>query len=230
MLEMDGDLCNQCDYPNKPSQKRKKFLQRGSKEPQSPKLPTRDQEESQSRDDHWLAEALDDPLMFHLSHNDRVGPTEPETMGMHKRPSWAHPQTTAVEEGAESRCSCSKSKPCTKKSQGCGWCQFGRAKNMVLLKKLEGYEKKHAPMQQRNDHFVYTLMIFAFFYWLSSTLFAEQMFCLVASWVLLAVVSARRRSILIEQTNIHQACCFSLFIIDQEYVERGVRSSAIGWR
>ncbi|KAH7073563.1 hypothetical protein BKA63DRAFT_566759 [Paraphoma chrysanthemicola] len=193
--------------------RRKKFIQRGSKEPQSPELPTCDQEEPRSLYDYWNGETLEDPLLFNFSHNDRVGPTEPETMGVHKRPSWAHPQMTAVEEEAESRWPCSKSKPYTKKTQDCGWCQFGRAENLVLLKKLESYEKKHAPMQQQNDHFVYTLMIFAFFYWLSATLFAEQMFCLVASWVLLAV-----------------ACYFSLFIIDQEYLERGVRSLAIRWR
>jgi hypothetical protein len=53
-------------------------------------------------------------------------------------------------------------------------------------------------MRQRNDTFSFTLMVFAFFYWLSATLFAEQMFCLVVSWALLGLVSVVKRSMFVE--------------------------------
>tara|TARA_R110002003_G_scaffold1048_12_gene22249 strand:- start:4836 stop:5306 length:471 start_codon:yes stop_codon:yes gene_type:complete len=109
-----------------------------------------------------------------------------------------HPWSAVISKEANSRCSCVGCKPCTQPREPCSFCQFGRAENRLLLKKLEGYEKEHAPMRQRNDTFSFTLMVFAFFYWLSATLFAEQMFCLVVSWALLGLVSVVKRSMFID--------------------------------
>ncbi|KAF2033441.1 hypothetical protein EK21DRAFT_86241 [Setomelanomma holmii] len=116
------------------------------------------------------------------------------------------PQSSSTEKVGKAKCSCINCKPCTKKSEPCRWCQFGRAENKLLLKKLEGYEKPHVPMRQRNDDFCLNLLIFAFFYWLTAQLFAQQTFCLIGSWAMLSLT-----------------CYFNMVVIDQEYSERGVK-------